>query len=101
MAPNFSIGAEGMPVFIDVEYLRGWCLFVVLSDGVTGVLDLTPWRHQPLFAAIDTERRFARVFINRRHQLEWPAGFTLSAQEVYHLIKPIDERDAFHDRNTH
>ena len=41
MAPNFSIGAEGMPVFIDVEYLRGWCLFVVLSDGVTGVLDLT------------------------------------------------------------
>ena len=90
-----------MPVFIDVEYVHDWCLFVVLSDGTTGVLDLTPWRSQPLFAAIDTERRFARVFINRRHQLEWPPGFTLSAQEVYHLIKPIDERDAFHDRNTH
>ncbi|MFQ2238866.1 hypothetical protein ACK31Z_00820 [Aeromonas dhakensis] len=70
-----------MPVFIDVEYLQGWSLFVVLSDGTTG--------------ALDSERRFARVFINRHHQLEWPAGCTLSAHEVYHLIKPIDEREAF------
>ena len=31
-----------MPVFIDVEYLQGWSLFVVLSDGTTGALDLTP-----------------------------------------------------------
>lgn len=31
-----------MPVFIDVEYVRGWRLFLVLSDGTTGVLDLTP-----------------------------------------------------------
>lgn len=30
-----------MPVFIDVEYVRGWRLFLVLSDGTTGVLDLT------------------------------------------------------------
>ncbi|RXJ83333.1 hypothetical protein CRU87_11050, partial [Aliarcobacter trophiarum LMG 25534] len=30
-----------MPVFIDVEYVQGWRLFVVLSDGTTGVLDLT------------------------------------------------------------
>ena len=84
-----------MPVFIDVEYLQGWSLFVVLSDGTTGALDLTPWRTQPLFAALDSERRCARVFINRHHQLEWPAGCTLSADEVYHLIKPIDEREAF------
>lgn len=63
-----------MPVFLDVEYVRGGCLFVVLSDGTTGVLDLTPWWDQPLFAAIDTERRCARVFINRRHQLGWPGG---------------------------
>ncbi len=28
-----------MPVFIDVEYLQGWRLFVVLSDGTTGALD--------------------------------------------------------------
>lgn len=48
-----------MPVFIDVEYVHGWCLFVVLSDGTTGVLDLTPWRSQPLFAALDSERRCA------------------------------------------
>ena len=88
-----------MPVFIDVEYLQGWSLFVVLSDGTTGALDLTPWRTQPLFAALDSERRCARVFINRRHQLEWPSGCTLSAQEVYHLIAPIDEREAFPDRN--
>jgi len=54
-----------------------------------------PWRTQPLFAALDSERRCARVFINRHHQLEWPAGCTLSAHEVYHLIKPIDEREAF------
>lgn len=66
-----------MPVFIDVEYVHGWCLF----------------------AALDSERRCARVFINRRHQLEWPSGCTLSAQEVYHLIAPIDEREAFPDRN--
>ncbi|UCM44775.1 DUF2442 domain-containing protein [Aeromonas dhakensis] len=84
-----------MPVFIDVEYLQGWSLFVVLADGTTGALDLAPWRTQPLFAALDSERRFARVFINRHHQLEWPAGCTLSAHEVYHLIKPIDEREAF------
>lgn len=84
-----------MPVFIDVEYLQGWTLFVVLSDGTTGALDLTPWRTQPLFAALDSERRCARVFINRHHQLEWPAGSILSAHEVYHLIKPIDEREAF------
>ncbi|MGE6116371.1 DUF2442 domain-containing protein [Aeromonas salmonicida] len=83
-----------MPVFIDVEYLQGWRLFVVLSDGTTGALDLAPWR-APLFAALDSERRCARVFINRRHQLEWPAGCTLSAHEVYHLIKPINEREAF------
>ena len=88
-----------MPVFIDVEYVQGWRLFVVLSDGTTGVLDLTPWRSQPLFAVLDSERRCARVFINRRHQLEWPSGCTLSAQEVYHLIAPIDEREAFPDRN--
>lgn len=31
-----------MPVFIDVEYVQGWRLFVVLSDGTTGVLDLPP-----------------------------------------------------------
>ncbi|WP_051163778.1 hypothetical protein [Aeromonas salmonicida] len=61
----------------------------------TGSLDLAPWRAQPLFAALDSERRCARVFINRRHQLEWPAGCTLSAHEVYHLIKPINEREAF------
>ena len=54
-----------------------------------------PWRTQPLFAALDSERRCARVFINRHHQLEWPAGCILSAHEVYHLIKPIDEREAF------
>ncbi|HEA3131784.1 TPA: DUF2442 domain-containing protein [Aeromonas hydrophila] len=84
-----------MPVFIDVEYLQGLSLFVVLSDGTTGALDLTPWRTQPLFAALDSERRCARVFINRHHQLEWPAGCILSAHEVYHLIKPIDEREAF------
>lgn len=84
-----------MPVFIDVEYLQGWSLFVVLSDGTTGALDLTPWRTQPLFAALDSERHCARVFINRHHQLEWPAGCILSAHEVYHLIKPIDEREAF------
>lgn len=84
-----------MPVFLDVEYVRGWCLFVVLSDGTTGVLDLTPWRDQPLFAAIDSERRCARVFINRRHQLEWPGGGVLAAQEVYHLIRAVDERTAF------
>ena len=84
-----------MPVFIDVEYLQGWRLFVVLSDGTTGALDLAPWRTQPLFAALDSERRCARVFINRRHQLGWPAGCTPSAHEVYHLIKPINEREAF------
>ncbi|MGL5154618.1 MAG: DUF2442 domain-containing protein, partial [Aeromonas veronii] len=33
--------------------------------------------------------------INRHHQLEWPVGCTLSAHEVYHLISPIDEREAF------
>ncbi|MFM4705435.1 DUF2442 domain-containing protein [Aeromonas bivalvium] len=88
-----------MPVFIDVEYVQGGRLFVVLSDGATGVLDLAPWRSQPLFAALDTDRRCARVFINRRHQLEWPSGCTLSAHEVYHLIKPIDEREAFPDRS--
>lgn len=90
-----------MPVFIDVEYMQGWCLFVVLSDGTTGVLDLTPWRSQPLFCAMDSERRFARVFIDHHHQLAWPAGCTLSAHEAYHLIKPIDERDALPDRNLH
>ncbi|MEG0009634.1 MAG: DUF2442 domain-containing protein [Aeromonas sp.] len=84
-----------MPVFLDVEYLQGWCLFVVLSDGTTGVLELTPWCAEPLFAAIDTERRCARVFINDRHQLAWPGGFVLAAHEVYHLIKPVDERTAF------
>lgn len=84
-----------MPVFLDVEYMKEWCLFVVLSDGTTGVLDLTPWRDQPLFAAIDSERRCARVFINSRHQLEWPGGCVLAAQEVYHLINPVDERSAF------
>ena len=84
-----------MPVFIDVEYLQGWRLFVVLSDGTTGALDLTPWCTQPLFATLDSEWRVARVFINRHHQLEWPAGCTLSAHEVYHLIMPIDEREAF------
>ena len=47
--------------------------------------------HQ-LFAAMETERRFARVFIDHRHQLAWPSGFTLAAHEVYHLILPIDER---------
>ncbi|MGL6301065.1 DUF2442 domain-containing protein [Aeromonas caviae] len=88
-----------MPVFIDVEYMQGWSLFVVLSDGTTGVLDLTPWRGQPLFAAMETERRFARVFINRRHQLEWPGGCVLAAQEIYHLIRAVDEREAFPDRN--
>ncbi|HHQ4801170.1 DUF2442 domain-containing protein [Aeromonas veronii] len=84
-----------MPVFIDVEYVRGWSLFLVLSDGTTGVLDLTPWRTQPLFAKLESERHCARVFINRHHQLEWPVGCTLSAHEVYHLISPIDEREAF------
>ncbi|KLV39058.1 hypothetical protein SH16_03199 [Aeromonas caviae] len=64
-----------MPVFIDVEYMQGWSLFVVLSDGTTGVLDLPPWRGQPLFAAMET----ARVFIDDRHQLAWPSGFTLAA----------------------
>jgi hypothetical protein len=82
-----------MPVFLDVEYLREWCLFVVLSDGTTGVLDLTPWREQPLFASIPSARHCARVFINRRHQLEWPGGCVLAAQEVYHLILPVDERN--------
>ncbi|MBL0664314.1 DUF2442 domain-containing protein [Aeromonas caviae] len=90
-----------MPVFIDVEYVQGWSLFVVLSDGTTGVLDLTPWRGQPLFAAMETERLFARVFIDDRHQLAWPSGFTLAAHEVYHLVLPIDERAAFPDRNMH
>ncbi|MGY3942012.1 DUF2442 domain-containing protein [Aeromonas tecta] len=90
-----------MPVFLDVEYLQGWCLFVVLSDGTTGALDLTPWRDQPLFAAIDSERHFARVFINSRHQLAWPGGCVLAAQEVYHLIKAVDEREAFKTRNPH
>lgn len=90
-----------MPVFLDVEYLQGWCLFVVLSDGTTGALDLSPWRDQPLFAAIDSERRFARFFINRRHQLEWPGGCVLAAQEVYHLIRAVDERSAFNERNPH
>ncbi|MFM4963465.1 DUF2442 domain-containing protein [Aeromonas bivalvium] len=89
-----------MPVFIDVEYMQGWSLFVVLSDGTTGVLDLIPWRSQPLFAVLDTERRCARVFINRRHQLEWPSGCTLSAHEVYHLIKPVDEREGFPERGA-
>ncbi|MGL4715784.1 MAG: DUF2442 domain-containing protein [Aeromonas sp.] len=84
-----------MPVFIDVEYVSPWRLFVVLSDGMTGVLDLTPWRDQPLFAVLETERQCARVFINRYHQLEWPVGCTLSAHEIYHLISPIDEREAF------
>lgn len=83
-----------MPVFIDVEYLQGgacsWC-----SRTVPRGAGSRPWRTQPLFAALDSERRFARVFINRHHQLEWPAGCTLSAHEVYHLIKPIDEREAF------
>ncbi|MGL4717088.1 MAG: DUF2442 domain-containing protein [Aeromonas sp.] len=84
-----------MPVFIDVEYVQPWRLFVVLSDGMTGVLDLTPWRDQPLFTALETERQCARAFINRYHQLEWPVGCTLSAHEIYHLISPIDEREAF------
>ncbi|MGL5815471.1 DUF2442 domain-containing protein [Aeromonas sp.] len=90
-----------MPVFLDVEYLQGWCLFVVLSDGTTGALDLTPWRDQPLFATLTTERRCARVFINDRHQLAWPGGCVLAAHEVYHLITPIDEREAFNSRNLH
>lgn len=84
-----------MPVFIDVEYLQGWRLFVVLSDGVTGVLELTPWLGQPLFAQLKSERHCARVFINGHHQLEWPAGCVLSAHEIYRLISPIDERVAF------
>jgi hypothetical protein len=50
---------------------------------------------------METERRFARVFIDDRHQLAWPSGFTLAAHEVYHLILPIDERAAFPDRNMH
>lgn len=50
---------------------------------------------------METERRFARVFIDHRHQLAWPSGFTLAAHEVYHLILPIDERAAFPDRNMH
>lgn len=90
-----------MPVFLDVEYLQGWCLFVVLSDGTTGALDLTPWRDQPLFATLDTERRCARVFIDDRHQLAWPGGCVLAAHEVYHLITPIDEHEAFNSRNLH
>ncbi|MNP44192.1 hypothetical protein D3C76_1380430 [compost metagenome] len=54
---------------------------------------MTPWREQPLFASIPSARHCARVFINRRHQLEWPGGCVLAAQEVYHLIKPVDERN--------
>ncbi|ALP42768.1 DUF2442 domain-containing protein [Aeromonas schubertii] len=75
-----------MPVFIDVEYLAPWRLFVVLSDGTTGELDLAPWRTQPLLAGIDDERSFARVSLDDHHRLSWPCGCVISAHDVYHLI---------------
>ncbi|MDO2948625.1 DUF2442 domain-containing protein [Aeromonas simiae] len=76
-----------MPFFIDVEFLSGWRLFVVLSDGTTGVLDLSEWKTQPCCATLRDEREFARVAIDDHHALSWPGGPRLAAHEVYHRIR--------------
>ena len=75
--------------------LCSWC-----SDGTTGVLDLTLARPAAVCGHGD-RRRFARVFIDHRHQLAWPRASPWRPNEVYHLILPIDERAAFPDRNMH
>lgn len=69
-----------MPVFIDVEYVRGWRLFLVLSDGTTGVLDLTPWRN-PAAVCKAGERASLRPGL---HQPSPPAGV---ARRMY-LVSP-------------
>lgn len=76
-----------MPEFIDVEYLPGWRLFVVLSDGMTGELDLSSWRSRPPTPTLQDEREFARVTIDDRHRLSWPDGCLLTAGEIYHQLR--------------
>ena len=53
-----------LPSVVGVRALPGHRLWVRFRDGQTRVFDLTPYLHLPIFAPLQDEAVFARVYID-------------------------------------
>ena len=75
---------------VDARPLGGHRLAVTFEDGTHGeinVAELVPF--EGVFAPLQSEAEFARVFINRElGSVAWPCGADLDTQVLYARISP-------------
>jgi hypothetical protein len=75
---------------IDARPLGGYWLALTFEDGVRGEIDIaTLVPFEGVFAPLQSEAEFARVFVNRElGSVSWPCSADLDTQVLYARIKP-------------
>lgn len=72
----------------NVNVLGNYGLEITFSDGMTGVIDLSPLITQGVFASLADPQEFARAFVDPvARTVAWPNGIDLCPDALYEDIQ--------------
>ncbi len=68
------------------KYLQNYEVEVAFNDGKTGVADLTPALHGPVFEPLKDNAVFAKLQVDKELEtIVWPNGADLAPEYIYFL----------------
>ena len=70
----------------EAKYLKDYEVEVVFNDGKTGVADLAPALHGPVFEPLKDNAVFAKLQVDKELEtIVWPNGADLAPEYIYFL----------------
>lgn len=87
MAEEIIKGPESYPAtVITVEPLDNYQLRVKLSDGRSGIFDMSPFLNKGVFKELKDPEYFRQVFVSH-DTVTWPHGQDIAPETVAYLLK--------------
>ena len=72
-----------MKKIISIKVLEKYCLFVELSDGVSGIVDLSKRLFGPVFEPLKDEDFFSQAHIDEFGVVCWPNNADIAPEALY------------------
>lgn len=78
------------PRLISVEVVNKFILHIQYEDGVTGDVDLSPYKNKGIFKIWNKRSEFEKVEVDKeRNVLKWSEGIEIDADALYLTIQRL------------